>query len=175
MRIQTLGPQATDSYAAAEQYNQQHFQGRAEIQGQSSFEAILRHLDRDTGDYLIMPAAFKSTSLDASWGDIHYALSAQMTLVDCFITQLDPLVVVQRITAKNRLGYTHAATAQLLQRTVNMVTVQTAPSKVVAYQLYVKNQAAYVLTNLKNVTLTSTEQIIKQLTPAMVWCVYQIN
>jgi len=98
-----------------------------------------------------------------------------MTLIDCFMTALDPLVVVQRLAADNRIGYTHAATAQLLQRLVQSVEIQTVSSKVLAYQAYQQNQAAYVLTNEKNVTLTAQEQVIKRLTPSMVWCVYQIK
>ncbi|BDZ30553.1 amino acid biosynthesis protein [Lactiplantibacillus sp. WILCCON 0030] len=175
MRLHTLGPAATDSFAAAITYQQAHPQSHFELIGHPSFETILTHLAAYAGDWLLIPAAFKSTTLQASWGDVHYALLAQLTLKDCFITQLDPLVVVQRLDADNRIGYTHAATAQLLQRIVQPVTIQTASSKYLAYQAYQQNRAAYVLTNLKNVTLTPQERLIKQLAPAMVWCVYQIN
>ncbi|MDO1602115.1 hypothetical protein QY896_03745 [Lactiplantibacillus plantarum] len=53
--------------------------------------------------------------------------------------------------------------------------VQTVASKYLAYQAYQRNQAAYVLTNEKNVTLTTHERELARLTPSMVWCVYQIN
>lgn len=175
MRLHTLGPAATDSYAAAQTYNDTHFSGGATIVGHPSFEEILTNLAAYAGDALIIPAAFKSTRLHAAWGDVHYALLAQMTLSDCFMTQLDPLVVVQRLDADNRIGYTHAATAQLLQRTVQPVVLQTASSKYLAYQAYQQNQAAYVLTNEKNVTLQKNERLIKRFTPSMVWCYYQIN
>ncbi|MBA1394369.1 hypothetical protein EQ500_10935 [Lactobacillus sp. XV13L] len=99
----------------------------------------------------------------------------QMTLVASFITQLDPLVVIQRQDANNRIGYTHAATAQLLSRIVHNIVIQTYPSKYRAYQAYCHDQAAFVLTNLKIVTLSSQEHIIKKLQPSMVWCLYQIN
>lgn len=174
-RVHTLGPAETDSYAAAQTYNQAHWQGRAEIIGHPSFETLLTNLTQYPGDYLLIPAAFKSPQLQASWGDIHYALLDAMQLQATFITPLAPLVVVQRLSADNRVGYTHAATAQLLARSVHGVTVQTAASKYQAYQLYQKNLAAYVLTNEKNVTLTADERIIKRLTPPMVWCLYQIN
>jgi len=175
MRMHTLGPAATDSYAAAQTYNQLPAVTPMTIVGHPSFETILTHLDRYSGDYLLLPAAFKSPALQASWGDVHYALLDKMTLTRCFMTQLNPLVVVQRLDADNRIGYTHAATAQLLQRIVSHVDVQTAPSKVAAYQLYQTNQAGYVLTNEKNVTLTANERVVKRLTPAMVWCLYHIK
>lgn len=175
MRIHTLGPAATDSYAAACEYNQHDCNDRAEISGHPSFEELLANLRRYSGDYLLIPAAFKSTTLHASWGDLHYALLEQLTLTTCFMTKLDPLIVIQRLNADNRIGYTHAATAQLLARIVGNVTVQTAASKYLAYQDYQDNQAAYVLTNEKNVRLTTQERVLKRLTPSMVWCVYQIN
>lgn len=175
MRIHTLGPVVTDSYAAAQIYNHDHFADQAVIVGHPSFEVILTDLAAYRGDYLVIPAAFKSPTLHASWGDIHYALLNQLDLQASFITQLDPLVVVQRLTADNRIGYTHAATAQLLRRIVSHVVVQTATSKYLAYQAYQRNQAAYVLTNEKNVRLTADERIIQRQTPAMVWCFYQIK
>jgi len=175
MRIHTLGPAATDSYAAAQHYNQTACQNQATIVGHPSFEAILTDLDRYSGDELLIPAAFQSPTLKASWGDVHYALLDKLTLQTCFMTQLDPLLVVQRLDADNRIGYTHAATAQLLQRIVRQVDVQTAPSKYAAYQLYQTNQAGYVLTNEKNVTLTANERVLKRLTPPMVWCLYHIK
>jgi hypothetical protein len=58
---------------------------------------------------------------------------------------------------------------------VHQVVVQTVASKYLAYQAYQRNQAAYVLTNEKNVTLTTHERELARLTPSMVWCVYQIN
>lgn len=175
MQIHTLGPTATDSYAVAQVYNHRNWQGQAVIVEHPSFEAILTHLTSYSGDQLVIPAAFKSDTLNASWGDIHYALLPQLTLTDCFMTQLDPLVVLQRVGADNQIGYTHAATAQLLTRVVHQVTVQTVASKYLAYQAYQRNQAAYVLTNEKNVTLTTHERELARLTPSMVWCVYQIN
>ncbi|KLD61715.1 amino acid biosynthesis protein, partial [Lactiplantibacillus plantarum] len=115
-------------------------------------ETILTDLTAYSGEQVVIPAAFKSDTLKASWGDIHYALLSQLTLSSCFRTQLDPRVVLQRVNADNQIGYTHAATAQLLTRVVHQVVVQTVASKYLAYQAYQRNQAAYVLTNEKNVT-----------------------
>jgi hypothetical protein len=175
MIIHTLGPEATDSYAAAQIYNHQHYADQAQIVGHPSFESLLSNLTAYSQDYLLIPAAFKSTIFKASWGDIHYALLEKIVLMDCFITKLDPLVVIKRLNTDNRIGYTHAATAQLFTRIVKNVEVQTVASKYLAYQDYQLNQAGYVLTNIKNVQITPHEQIIKRLTPSMVWCVYQIS
>lgn len=91
------------------------------------------------------------------------------------MTHLDPLVIVKRTDIHNGIGYTHAATAQLLAQTIgNGVDVKTASSKYRAYQLYQSQNAEYVLTNEKNVTLQANEKIVKRLTPSMVWCLYQI-
>lgn len=175
MKIHTLGPSATDSYAAATQYNKEELLGKAKIIGHPSFENILTNLNAYSRDYLLIPAAFKSLKLQESWGDIHYEKLDQMELENCFMTNLDPLVVVKNTDVNNGIGYTHAATKQLLEQTVgNGIEVMTAPSKYDAYQRYLANDAEYVLTNEKNVTLNSNEKIIKRLTPSMVWCLYQI-
>ncbi|MQS53148.1 amino acid biosynthesis protein [Companilactobacillus mishanensis] len=174
MKIHTLGPRETDSYAAAKQYNNKECQGKAEIVGHSSFERILDNLTRYSNDYLLIPAAFKSKQMRASWGDIHYEMLDNLELENCFMTNLDPLVVVQRTDAKNDIGYTHAATAQLLEKVVGDVDVKTAASKYQAYQLYKDTDAEYVLTNEKNVALKSDERVIKRMTPSMVWCLYKI-
>ncbi|AKP67391.1 hypothetical protein [Companilactobacillus ginsenosidimutans] len=176
MRIHTLGPSATDSYAAAIQYNREECLGRAKIVGHPSFENILTNLNAYSRDYLLIPAAFKSPKLQESWGDIHYEKLDQMKLENCFMTNLDPLIVVKRNDVSNGVGYTHAATAQLLQQVVgDEVEVKTSPSKYDAYQRYLVNDAEYVLTNEKNVTLKANESIVKRLTPSMVWCLYQIE
>lgn len=175
MKIHTLGPNATDSYAAAVQYNQEECLGKAKIIGHSSFENILTHLNAYSRDYLLIPAAFKSPKLQESWGDIHYEKLDQMKLQNCFMTNLDPLVVVKRLDVFDHIGYTHAATKQLLEQSViDDINVTTAPSKYDAYQRYLANDAEYVLTNEKNITLHKNEQIIKRLTPSMVWCLYHI-
>ncbi len=165
----------TDSYAAARAYQRHHPQLAVTISGHLSFEQLFATLARYPNEYVLVPAAFKSEQLDASWGDLHYALLAQLTLCHSFITALDPLVVVARRHPDNQIGYTHAATAQLLQRTVRAVSVQTCASKYLAYQAYQQNQAAYVLTNERNVTLTADERLVKRFTPKMVWCLYRIN
>lgn len=175
MKIHTLGPSATDSYAAAQQYNREECLGNAKIVGHPSFENILTNLNAYSRDYLLIPAAFKSPKMQESWGDIHYEKLDQMQLENCFMTHLDPLVIVKRTDIHNGIGYTHAATAQLLAQTIgNGVDVKTASSKYRAYQLYQSQNAEYVLTNEKNVTLQANEKIVKRLTPSMVWCLYQI-
>ncbi|BDR59193.1 amino acid biosynthesis protein [Xylocopilactobacillus apicola] len=175
MNIHTLGPCDTDSYAAAADYNARYQNNLAQIICHESFEEILANLADFSKEYLIIPTAFKSNSLHASWGDIHYTLLDQMNLLTSFITKLDPLVVVKRLNAANKIGYTHAATAELLKNTIKDVSVITTPSKYLAYQAYQENQAAYVLTNTKNIKLTTHETVIKSFSPSMVWCLYQIN
>ncbi|WP_439819567.1 hypothetical protein [Lactiplantibacillus plantarum] len=69
MQIHTLGPTATDSYAAAQVYNHRNWQDQAVIVKHPSFETILTDLTAYSGDQLVIPAAFKSDTLNASWGD----------------------------------------------------------------------------------------------------------
>ncbi|MCH4169600.1 MAG: amino acid biosynthesis protein [Lactobacillus sp.] len=173
-KIHTLGPDTTDSSAAADYYLR-HYDSRATIQLHGSYEAILNQLSDYDGDYLLMPTAFQSRQLQESWGDIHYCLLDHLELVTSYTTQLDDLILVENQGADNQVGYTHAATAKLLAQVLPGVVVRTAVSKYQAYQHYLKEQARYVLTNSKNLDLQANETILKTWRPKMVWCLYAIH
>ncbi|GEK28961.1 hypothetical protein [Furfurilactobacillus siliginis] len=174
MHIHTLGPAATDSNHASIAYLQQHPELAESVVLHDRFETILRQLAQWPGDLVVIPAAFQSDLWQESWGDVHYAFRDQLTLIDSFVHPLDPLVVVENEQRQTGIGYTHAATGKLLERTVALTQLVTTPSKVAAYQRY-QSDGQYVLTNERNVTLTATDSIIKRIEVNMVWCVYRIN
>lgn len=171
--IHTLGPDSTDSSAAAAYYVQTQ-QPDAKVCLHPSYEGILTHLTAYRGSCLLIPAAFQSRQLHETWGDIHYCELNTLNLKTSFTTTLDALLLVENQQASNNNGYTHAATAKLLTQTVPSVTVKTAVSKYQAYQNFRKTQARYVLTNAKNLILQPTDRIIKRWQPKMVWCLYDI-
>lgn len=174
IRLNTLGPEATDSWAAAVTYSQKHPEADYQIVGHASFETILENLAAFKGERLLLPAAFKSLKLGIAWGDVHYLYLRQMTLIDSFVMPLNPLLLVENTMVKNDLAYTHAATGALLLQYLPQAKLKTAPSKYLAYQEY-KQNGQYVLTNEKNVTLQPYERILAKIEVPMVWCLYQIR
>lgn len=174
MHIHTLGPAATDSNHATVVYLQRHPELAGSVMLHDRFETILKQLTKWPDDLVIMPAAFQSDLWQESWGEVHYAFSDQLALIDSFIQPLDPLVIVENKQRQTGIGYTHAATGKLLERTVALDQLLTTPSKVAAYQRY-QIDGQYVLTNERNVTLTTTDIVVKRIEVNMVWCVYRIN
>lgn len=173
MRVHTLGPQQTDSYAAAKKYLSTKMIA-AQIILHPSFEAIYRHLAEWADDYMIVPAAFASASHE-SWGQLHYRHLAELRLVDSIITELDPLVLCAKNNPDKMVAYTHPATEQLLRDNLpEKATIRLSPSKFQAYQSFLAD-GAYTLTSQKLVAAEPKIQIIKTFPAAMLWSIYQIG
>ncbi|WP_010631523.1 hypothetical protein [Sporolactobacillus vineae] len=178
MIIHTLGPEATDSNDAADYYLKRET-GISQVVLHDCFEDITDHLGIYQGDCLLIPAAFKSFRNHTDWADFHYGHVAQLTLIDCFRHPLNRLVLIRRLNAVQDAAYTHPSTSALLKSYLKSVgacpKVEYADSKYLAYRKYQETQARFVLTNERNVHLTSGEDVERSWTPDMVWCVYQIK
>jgi Prephenate dehydratase. len=176
--IHTLGPEATDSNDAAHDYLSGK-QGVNQVVLHDRFEDILDHLEDHSGDFLLIPAAFKSFRSHSDWADFHYSHLNELELTDCFRHPLNRLVIIRRQTAQRDVAYTHPSTAALLKNYLQSVhacpMIEYADSKYLAYQKYKETQARFVVTNERNVQLSSEEKIERACTPDMVWCVYQIK
>ena len=173
MRLHTLGPQQTDSFAAAEEYL-----AKKKLAGQivlhSSFEAIYQQLQEMAGDYLIIPAAFES-KMHESWGQLHYRYLERLNLVDSIITRLDPLVLCAKDNPEKIVAYTHPATEELLRNNLpEKAAIKLSPSKYQAYQEFMQD-GAYVLTSQKLIEAGHDVRIIKTFNTSMLWSIYQIG
>ncbi|WP_367341239.1 hypothetical protein [Limosilactobacillus sp.] len=172
MIIHTLGGKQTDSYAATRHYlDQKRIDGKIVLH--PSFEEIYDQIAAFAGDYLLVPAAFRSQS-GSSWGDLHYKYLTHLDLVDSFITKLDTMVVAKR-SAPRAIAYSHAATASLLKSLLpSDVELRLAPSKVAAYQAFL-HDGRYVLTSQKLLGSSLQDiQILKKLPAKMLWSLYRI-
>lgn len=173
MKIHTLGPEQTDSCAACRHYRDVSLPG-AEMALHDSFEEILEHLGRYGGDLLVIPAAFASETLHLTWGTMHYRYLDRMDLVESFVHPLDRLVCLRSRVRRTGIGYTHAATADLLVGYTPSARLVTVPSKYRAYERYLED-GEYVLTNEKNMVEEDAAEILAEFDVRMVWCVYRIR
>ncbi|WP_353948679.1 hypothetical protein ABNN70_02585 [Sporolactobacillus sp. Y61] len=177
MIIHTLGPEETDSSSAAYHYLKKR-QTAGQIVLHDCFEDITHHLTDYRSDFLIMPAAYKSFRDHIDWADFHYSHLRGLRLVACFRHPLNPLVLVRRNGASNGIACTHPATTTLLRHylgdTASDCEIRYADSKYLAYQMYRREKARYVITSLRIVRLDPDESIEQTWTPDMVWCVYEI-
>lgn len=173
MIIHTLGPRETDSYQAAMTYIRKR-KLNAKIILHPSFEEIYQQLEGLRDDYLIVPAAFRNQQGD-SWGDLHYRYIKQLNLVDSLVTELDPLVLLQREKTASLVAYTHAATIELVRENIDeQIKIVTVPSKYTAYQQFLNN-GRYVLTNRKFIRLVNGIKVKQEYAAQMLWGIYQIG
>lgn len=171
MILHTLGPEATDSNAAAKWYAKQH--SEIKIQLHDNFLAVLNHLADYQGDEILIPMAYQDANGN-SLGDYHYRLLGKMQLVDVFLTDLNPIVVLEKQSTSHKL-YTHPATMAIAKQYQNDNQIELADSKYVAYQNYQKD-GKLVITNQKNLhTLSPNEKILQTIHSKMGWCVYRIG
>lgn len=171
MILHTLGPEATDSNAAAVWYAKQH--PKVKIQLHANFLAILNHLDEYQGDEILIPMAYQDAEGN-SLGDYHYRLLGKMQLVATFLTELNPIVVLENQSQSHKL-YTHPATLEIAKQYQRDFEIELADSKYTAYQNYQKD-GKLVITNQKNIhTLAPNEKILQTIHSKMGWCVYQIG
>lgn len=174
MRIHTLGPKQTDSYAATIYYIEQYLVNQTvEIQLHTSFEKLITQISKYQNEYIVMPTAFKSSELGIDWGDFHYRNVNRLKLVTSFIFEISPLILLENRKCNSGVAYTHAALADLMSQVVEPTEIKCTGSKYLAYQKYLEN-GQYVLTNTKNIYLRKDEIVLKRFKPQMVWVVYQI-
>lgn len=172
--IHTLGPQETDSNDAAHYYLSKSSDKKGQIILHNSYEEIISTFAKYKNEFFLIPTAFKSVTLNMTWGELHYHYLDQLILKNCFIHRLNPLVIIERCDRKNGIAYSHPATAQLLTSRIHSCQVRYSPSKYLAYQQYLKD-GQYTLTNEKNIVLSSKEKIIARYEPQMIWSLYQIK
>ena len=72
------------------------------------------------------------------------------------------------------IGYTHAATKDLLKKYAPNARLVSVSSKYRAYERYLKD-GEYVLTNKKNMVEADEAEILAEFQVKMVWCVYRIK
>lgn len=173
MKIHTLGPKQTDSSEACDYYRNKNFPD-AKIMLHQSFESILEHLEEYRGDLFVVPAAFASETLHLTWGTMHYRYLDKLDVEASFIYPLAEMVCIKSRKRHTGIGYTHAATKDLLKKYAPNARLVSAASKYRAYERYLKD-GEYVLTNKKNMVETDEAEILAEFQVKMVWCVYRIK
>ena len=138
MKIHTLGPKQTDSSEACDYYRNKNFPD-AKIMLHQSFESVLEHLEEYRGDLFVVPAAFASETLHLTWGTMHYRYLDKLDVEASFIYPLAEMVCIKSRKRHTGIGYTHAATKDLLKKYAPNARLVSAASKYRAYERYLKD------------------------------------
>lgn len=147
MKIHTLGPRQTDSSEACDYYRSKNLPD-AKIVLHESFESILEHLEEYRGDLFVVPTAFASETLHLTWGTMHYRYLDKLDVEASFVYPLSEMVCIKSRKRHTGIGYTHAATKDLLKKYAPRARLVSVSSKYRAYERYLKD-GEYVLTNKK--------------------------
>ncbi len=180
MRVHTLGPKTTDSYAAAAYY-QQHEAPDAEIVLHDDFADLLLDLDAIAGDQLLIPAAYQNPSGTLSWREFNYSCGERAVIRHVFHLDLLPMVLVEARHPEREEAVVHPATRRLLTETISTVglPIISAKSKPVALDQFLARKSRYTIVSEplfreKTAAIPGAYQIIKRYPAAMVWVVYDI-
>lgn len=133
MKIHTLGPKQTDSSEACDYYRNKNLPD-AKIMLHQSFESVLEHLEEYRGDLFVVPAAFASETLHLTWGTMHYRYLDRLDVEASFIYPLSEMVCIKSRKRHTGIGYTHAATKDLLKKYAPNARLVSVSSKYRAYE-----------------------------------------
>lgn len=170
MKIHTLGPTSTDSYAAAT-----HIPGVAAptIVLHDNFDEIIAQLPDLVGNHFLVPAAYQSQRADFGWRELCYEYSDRLQLVNLFHRPLKPMCLLENPLYTEDAAIIHPATANLLRHSqAGDYEVFYAGSKAAAYADFKAVGYRYTIASADMVE--DQTMIRKVFEPDMVWCLYLV-
>lgn len=178
MIIHTLGPENTDSYAAAQSLLQAE---EDDIVGYPSFDTILHELERLKGDCVLFPVAFQSARKPYGWKEFNYDYWEKIELLQVFAKKTKPMVLIENRDRKMDSAMIHPATKIFLEKYLNKVN-ETLPitytdSKIKAWTAFKNMGLKYTIISEDVFEKEKTDQyqIVERYEPQMVWCLYKIK
>lgn len=177
MRIHTLGPESTDSYAAAQTLVQEE----DEIVGYPSFDNLLHHLPNLIGEHILFPVAFKSARREYGWKEFNYDYWDQVELVKVFPKRTKPMLLVKNNHRSENRAIIHPATTIFLEKYLKKrgehTPITFTDSKYKAWTAFRKKQLKYTIIS-EDVYEKEKQDgftIEERYEPEMVWCLYKIK
>lgn len=173
--IHTLGPESTDSVAAAA-----HIPDEDEHQLilHDSFDEIIANLDQFRGDYFLVPAAYQSKQSDFGWRELSYQYWDQLTLASVYHHPLKTMCLIENPDFEQDKAIVHPATTNLLNSYLSKkeltIPIHYAGSKASAYERFVRDRYRFSIVSQDVLEPQSNYRILKSYHPDMVWCLYHI-
>lgn len=178
MIIHTLGPEGTDSYAAAQTLVSAE---EDDIVGYPSFDTILHQLDHFKGECVLLPVAFQSARKPYGWKEFNYDYWDRIELLSVFSKKTKPMVLVENKLRKEDSAMIHPATAIFLEKYLDRmnesIPITYTDSKIKAWTAFQKKGLKYTIISedvFEN-ERTDDYQLIERYEPEMVWCLYKIK
>lgn len=178
MIIHTLGPDSTDSYAAAERFMQSEDDAIVEY---PSFDSLLHSIDELKGQYVLFPAAFQSARKNYGWKEFNYDYWDKVELVEVFQKKTKPMILVKNIKHAENRAMIHPATTIFMKKYLKAKDEQTridfTDSKYKAWTAFRKKNLKYTIISedVFEQEKQSSHVIEERYEPVMIWCLYKIK
>ncbi|WP_137598128.1 hypothetical protein [Paucilactobacillus kaifaensis] len=173
--IHTLGPESTDSVAAAAHIPEDD---KHQLVLHDSFDEIIANLNQYCGDYFLVPAAYQSKQSNFGWRELSYQYWDQLTLESVYHHPLKTMCLIENQSFKQDKAIIHPATTNLLNSYLDKksltLPIHYAGSKASAYEKFVRDQYRFSIVSQDSLTAQSDYQILQTYHPDMVWCLYHI-
>ena len=175
MRINTLGPETTDSYCVAKNL----CKNNDEILLYDSFDALIDNLWKMKDEYILIPAAYESVDKKYDWKDFNLDYWENVELTRVFHKKTKQMVLIEHTNFKKNIAVIQPATKIMLKKYLKEKRIDSEieyeSSKVKAYQQFFSNK--YRFTIISSDVVRVTDQIItrKIYNPEMVWCLYKVR
>ncbi|MCI1986033.1 MAG: hypothetical protein LKJ69_04110 [Lactobacillus sp.] len=171
--VHTLGPESTDSYAAATTLG-----GEYDIQLHDNFDTVIAHLSDYVGETLLLPAAYQSQKPDFGWRELAYQYWQRLKIKTVFALPLKPMCIVENPDYQLAKAVVHPATENLLSSYLEahelQVGIEYAGSKTQAYRDFCATQARFTVASVGTFEPGPHAVVRATFEPEMVWCLYQI-
>jgi len=178
LNIHTLGPEITDSYAAAvsllEDENDQ-------IISYKSFDQMIHEIPNLKGELLLFPVGFESAKRKYSWKDFHYDYYEKLDIIKVFPKATKPMVLVKNKFPTENRAIIHPATKIFLEKYLKKNNKQTlisfADSKYKAWTAFLKKGVEYTVISLDVFEKETQNDMYIEETyePEMIWCLYKVK
>ena len=178
MIIHTLGPESTDSFAAAETLLNSE---EDDIVAYPSFDTILHQIEQLKGDCVLFPVAFQSARRSYGWKEFNYDYWEQIELVRVFAKRTKPMVLIKNNARRENSAAIHPATKIFLEKYLNKmkeeIPILFTDSKVKAWAAFQKKGLKYTIISedVYENEKCSDYELIERYEPEMVWCLYKIK
>ncbi|WP_208560711.1 hypothetical protein [Marinilactibacillus kalidii] len=177
MIIHTLGPNSTDSYAAAESLLKSD---EDDIVAYPSFDNLLHTIESLKGEHVLFPVAFKSARREYGWKEFNYDYWDKVELVEVFQKKTKPMVLVRNHRYTEDAAMIHPATTIFMKKYLASTSEQTlinfADSKYKAWTAFCKKNLKYTIISedVFEKEKYPEHEIQERYEPVMVWCLYKI-
>ncbi|MFC6464690.1 hypothetical protein ACFP65_06790 [Marinilactibacillus sp. GCM10026970] len=175
--IHTLGPESTDSYAAAKSLIKSE---EDDIVAYPSFDNLIHNIELLKGEYVLFPVAFKSARREYGWKEFNYDYWDKVELVEVFQKKTKPMVLVKNKEHSENTAMIHPATTIFLKKYLESIEDPTlityTDSKYKAWTAFCKKNLKYTIISedVFEKERYPEHEVEERYEPVMVWCLYKI-